>query len=193
MKYFEDVLSVIKEAIYSINEVEFNKMVDHCTTALKAGHKIIVTGLGKNVPICEKFVGTMLSMGLEANFLHTNSAIHGDIGMVKSGDVVILLSASGKTKETVYLHEQLEKRDCIQWLITYNRNSILAEQMKNALIMKLSKEGDMWNIIPNNSTSINLILLQALAMIIAEKLNVTLEDFKRNHPGGAIGEKLNGK
>ena len=149
-------------------------------------------GLGKNVPICDKFVGTMLSLGLNANFLHTNTAVHGDMGMVKTGDLVIILTKSGATSESVYLEELLEKREGVKlWLLSFKRDSILAQRMENKLIVELLHEGDMWDIVPNHSTTINLIILQKIAMELSKRLKLDLQkDFKPNHPGGAIGESL---
>ena len=84
-KYFKDDLDQFYKSLNSINVQEMDSLIDACEKTLKAGHKIIASGLGKNVPICDKFVGTMLSMGLDANFLHTNTAVHGDMGMVNRG------------------------------------------------------------------------------------------------------------
>ena len=86
--YFEKQLEEIDYSLHSIDSVTFCKMVDTAVETLRLGGKIVVSGLGKNVPICEKFVGSMVSMGLEAYFLHTNSAIHGDLGLVDRKSVV---------------------------------------------------------------------------------------------------------
>ena len=83
INYFEDTLRILKDSLYSIDPDVFNELLKESEATLRAGNKIIVSGLGKNVPICDKFVGTMISLGLNANFLHTNSAVHGDLGMVK--------------------------------------------------------------------------------------------------------------
>ena len=115
ISYFEKQLSEFQHSIRSLNEREFNRLVDETVHTLQAGHKIIVTGLGKNVPICDKFVGSMISMGLDASFLHTNSAVHGDMGLVKNGDTVIMLTKSGETSESIYLAELLSKRDVNIW------------------------------------------------------------------------------
>ena len=154
---------------------------------------MVVSGLGKNVPVCDKFVGTMNSLGLEACFMNTNTAVHGDLGMVKSGDMVIILTKSGETVESVYLTQLLKKRGVDLWLLSFNRDSTLTREIPKCLILELDHEGDAWNIVPNNSTTVNLIVLQGLALNLAERMGVTLEQFKQNHPGGAIGEKLRGK
>ena len=188
--YFEETLSILSDSVKSVNQENFNLLLKDCEKTLEGGNKIIVSGLGKNVPICEKFVGTMLSLGMNANFLHTNSAVHGDVGMVKDYDLVIILTKSGSTAESVYLVDILKQRNCKLWLLTFNSNGRLSIVVENKLVIPLEHEGDMWDIVPNNSTILNLIVLQTLAMMLAKNLNITLGDFKKNHPGGAIGEQL---
>lgn len=190
MAYFDNTMRILNDAVDSIDAKVFRKLVDHSKETLKRGNQIITTGLGKNVPICDKFVGTMLSMGMRAFFLHTNSAVHGDLGAVKDGDLVIILTKSGETAESIYLMELLKKRKVDLWLLTFTENSTLVREIPNHLILKLEHEGDMWDIVPNNSTTINLIVLQGLAMHLAEELGVTIDDFKKNHPGGHIGDVL---
>ena len=188
--YFEKQLEVLGDSVRSLDEAEFRRWVDEAVKTLESGHKIVVSGLGKNVPICDKFVGSMVSMGLDACFLHTNSAVHGDMGVVKDGDMVIILTKSGETAESVYLVEKLKERRICLWLLSFAENSTLAGEIPNRILLSLRDEGDQWNIMPNNSTTMNLIILQGLAMMIAKKLELPLEQFKRNHPGGAIGVEL---
>lgn len=187
---FEKVLEEINASVRSIDEKQFERWADEAVRIMEAGHKVIVSGLGKNVPICEKFVGTMVSMGMEAAFLHTNSAVHGDMGIVRDGDMVIILTKSGETSESIYLVRLLKRRKANMWLLTFEEESTLTREIPNRIILKLNDEGDMWNIMPNNSTTINLIVLQGLAMQIAKKRKLSIEDFKQNHPGGHIGEVL---
>ena len=191
-KYFEDMISILDHSIHSIDLDAFERLIGDCEDTLKGGGKIITSGLGKNVPVCEKFVGTMVSLGLEANFMHTNSAVHGDLGMVRKKDLVILLSKSGTTAETVYLAGFLKERGCRMWLLTFDRDCPLARELGNYIAIELEHEGDSWNIVPNNSTIMNLVVLQTLAMELSKRLGIKLEDFKPNHPGGAIGEELRG-
>ena len=190
--FFAQDYETIGQALRSIDRDVFERLVEDCKAALQNGHKIIASGLGKNVPICEKFEGTMLSLGLDANFLHTNSAVHGDMGMVKPGDVVLILTKSGSTQESVYLVELLRQRPEVKlWLLSFHEHSALADTMENKLIMQLSHEGDLWNILPNNSTVIYLIVLQKVAIELSSRMQLSLEtDFKPNHPGGAIGGLL---
>lgn len=192
IRYFERQLAEFDHSIHSLDEREFGRWVEEAVETLKAGHKIIVSGLGKNVPICEKFVGSMVSMGLDAYFLHTNSAIHGDMGLVKDGDMLVVLTKSGETAESIYLVRLLkeQKRKVNMWLLTFVQDSTLTREMPNRIILDLIHEGDLWNIVPNNSTTINLIVLQGLAMMIAKKMGLDIEKFRMNHPGGHIGEML---
>lgn len=193
-KYFENTLRILSDAIKSVDTQVFEQLVEECYKTLKSGHKVIASGLGKNVPICDKFVGTMLSLGFDAGFLHTNSAVHGDMGMVKPGDLVIILTKSGSTAESVYLADLLQKREGVNlWLLSFKHDSVLDKKIGKSLIIEMEHEGDMWNIVPNNSTTLNLIVLQAVAMTLAQRFNLTLDDFKQNHPGGAIGVQLSSK
>lgn len=190
ISYFEKQLAEFDHSIHSLDEKEFERWADEAVATLEAGHKIIVSGLGKNVPICEKFVGSMVSMGLDAYFLHTNSAVHGDMGLVKEGDMVIILTKSGETEESIYLTSLLKKRCTNMWLLTFEKESTLIGEIPNHIVVDLKHEGDLWNIMPNNSTTINLIILQGLAMVIAYKMKLDIGQFKRNHPGGHIGAIL---
>ncbi|CAM3692204.1 SIS domain-containing protein [Cohnella lubricantis] len=190
MEHFERTLRILSDSIRSIREEEFNALKQDCVRTLRAGNKIVASGLGKNVPICEKFVGTLNSIGIQASFMHTNSAVHGDLGMVRDGDLVIVLTKSGETSESVHLVSLLKKRKCKIWLLSFNRASTLYHELPNHLIVELEHEGDQWNILPNNSTMLNLIVLQELAMQIAKEQEVPLDALRQNHPGGAIGVTL---
>ena len=188
--YFKNILNTIEKSVQSMDESVFSQLLDECQRTIERGSKVLVSGLGKNVPVCDKFVGTMNSLGLSAAFMNTNTAVHGDLGMVKPGDLVILLTKSGETIESVYLAELLKKREVDLWLLSFRRESTLARQIPKHLILDLDNEGDAWDIVPNNSTTVNLIVLQGLALNLAERMGISLEEFKMNHPGGAIGEQL---
>ena len=188
--YFEHILEDVCHSVASMDEPVFEQLLDDCQNTLDSGHKIVVSGLGKNVPVCDKFVGTMNSLGLSACFMNTNNAVHGDIGMVEKGDLVIVLTKSGETVESVYLTSLLKKREADIWLLTFKEESTLTREIPKHLVLDLEHEGDPWNIVPNNSTTVNLIVLQGLAIMLAEREGITLNQFKENHPGGYIGEQL---
>lgn len=190
--YFQSVLHTVEKSVLSLDLKRFDALCCEALHAISGGNKLIVSGLGKNVPVCEKFVGTMSSLGIDARYMNTNNAAHGDLGMVCEGDLVILLTKSGETSESVYLTQLLKKRGTSTWLLTFNDNSSIEKMIgeEHCLILKLDNEGDKWNIVPNNSTTVNLIILQGLAMMLSEQMGTTIDDFKRNHPGGHIGEQL---
>lgn len=188
--YFDNILHTVEKSVQSLDDKAFTQLLDESEQVLRSGHKLIVSGLGKNVPVCDKFVGTMNSLGMRASFMNTNTAVHGDIGMVEPGDLVIVLTKSGETVESVYLTQLLQKRGADLWLLTFRRESTLTRAIPKHLVLELDHEGDAWDIVPNNSTTVNLIVLQGLALCLAERMGVTLAQFKQNHPGGAIGEQL---
>ena len=192
-RYYEGVIEVIRDSVESIDPGSYEQIITESVEVLKSGGKIIASGLGKNVPICEKFVGTLNSLGLDARFLHTNTAVHGDLGMVGKNDIVYLLSKGGNTHETVALAEHLKNRGTDTWLMTFTEKCKSAEVIDKRLIMHLINEGDEWDIIPNNSTTVYLIVLQGIALEIGKRMCVTLDDFRLNHPGGGIGARLSGK
>lgn len=190
MKYFEKNMKLIQKGVNSIDEKCFERLLNDCIETLNNGGKIIASGLGKNVAICDKFVGEMVSLGQRAQFLHTNSAVHGDLGSIQDGDLVIVLTKSGETIESIHLVEHLFKRNIKIWLLTFEKESTLAKKIENIMVINLEHEGDDWNIVPHNSSILNLIVLQELAINIARKRGVKLSDFKFNHPGGHIGDLL---
>jgi arabinose-5-phosphate isomerase len=175
-----------------LDENKFAALLDDCETVIRSGGKVIASGLGKNVPICEKFVGMMNSLGLEGAFIHTNTAMHGDLGIIKDNDIVLILSKSGSTAESLLFAEYIRDWKVKRWLLSFNDGGKLSRIVENKLLLPLAHEGDLWDIVPNNSSSCYLILLQGLALYLAERLGIRLTDFKRNHPGGAIGKKLAG-
>lgn len=189
--YFEELLRILENSLESVDEQMFFDLVSQSTEVLENGGKIIVSGLGKNVPVCEKFVGTLTSLGLKASYMNTDSAVHGDLGMVCDEDLVLLLTKSGETIESVHLYNLLRQRECKIWLLSFEQHSTLADAIDTKIILDLEHEGDAWNLVPNNSTTVNLIVLQMLAMRIAATMDIKLDTFRRNHPGGHIGDILN--
>lgn len=189
----KNLYNQLKNLNFLIKVIDFKqaeKLLEDCINTIKKNKQIITSALGKNVPICEKFIGTLNSVGIDGHFVHTNSAIHGDLGVIDEGDLVILLSKSGNTEETLKLAKLISKLKIKTWLITCNDKAKTKQYVNETLILPLINEGDPWDLIPNNSTISFLFLLQGLAMTIIEKLNISIDVFKRNHPGGDIGNKL---
>jgi len=193
INHLESQLKALRHIIDNLDREKLSVLLDEMVETVNRGNKIITTALGKNVPICEKFTGTLLSLGINAYFLHTNSAVHGDLGVVKRGDLVLILTKSGSTEESVYLYDHLLVKKASVWLMTYNPEGELTKRAEKKIVLHLDHEGDKWNLVPNNSSIGYLFILQALAMELAERLNVSLEEFKENHPGGYIGKVARGE
>jgi arabinose-5-phosphate isomerase len=193
INHLESQLKALRHIIDNLDREKLSVLLDEMVETVNRGNKIITTALGKNVPICEKFTGTLLSLGINAYFLHTNSAVHGDLGVVKRGDLVLILTKSGSTEESVYLYDHLLVKKANVWLMTYNPEGELTKRAEKKIVLHLDHEGDKWNLVPNNSSIGYLFVLQALAMELAERLNVSLEEFKENHPGGYIGKVARGE
>ena len=191
--YYKDIMHTIEDSLESIDEKLYEQIIGECVDTLRNGGKIIASGLGKNVPICEKFVGTLNSLGIDARFLHTNTAVHGDLGMVGKKDIVFLLTKGGNTNETVDLGMYLNKRGTNTWLMSFYGDGKASKVVEKKFIMHLINEGDEWDIVPNNSTTVYLIVLQGIAIEIGKHMGISIDDFRVNHPGGGIGAKLSGK
>lgn len=190
INHLDKQLEALAKIVEHIDRDSLEELLEDMVRTVRAGGKIIATALGKNVPICEKFVGTLLSVGVPSYFLHTNSAIHGDLGAVRHDDLVIMLSKSGETEESIHLFKHLVDRRANVYVLTFNGSGTLARLCSKTIVLHLEHEGDRWNLIPNNSTIGYLFVLQALAMELIERLDIPLDEFRRNHPGGAIGRKL---
>lgn len=189
--YYRKILKSISEAIESVPESQYEALLQDCEKTIRNHGKVVVSGLGKNVPICEKFVGTMTSLSLPSCFVHTNTAMHGDLGYVGDHDLLIILTKSGNTEESVILARYVKQtRKTNTWLITMGENTSVEPYVNNVIHIDLDNEGDEWNVVPNNSTSVYLILLQGIAIELAKRMGISVDDFKKNHPGGAIGKIL---
>jgi len=152
--------------------------------------RVVVTGMGKSGLIGGKIAATFSSTGTPALFLHPAEAVHGDIGMVVSGDVVLALSQSGETDEILRLLELIRRLDVALVAMTGVAGSTLARHARIVLDVGIEREASPLGLVPTASTTAALAMGDALAMALLERRGFTLEDFARNHPGGEIGRKL---
>ena len=151
---------------------------------------MIVTGVGKSGVIAQKIAQTLVSTGTVAVFVHPSDAIHGSLGMVTKGDVVIALSNSGETEEILLLLPTLKNRGIRIISIVGNMNSTLARQSDIALDASVDREVCPLNLAPTTSTTVALAIGDAVAMTLMETKNLTAEDFAANHPAGRLGKRL---
>jgi arabinose-5-phosphate isomerase len=152
--------------------------------------RVIVTGVGKSAIIAQKIVATFNSTGTPSLFLHASEAIHGDLGMVQTNDVILCISKSGNSPEIKVIVPLLKRFGNTLIGITGNMTSYLAKNADIILNTTVDSESCRNNLAPTNSTTAQLVMGDALAVCLMEMRDFTPEDFAKYHPGGALGKKL---
>ena len=152
--------------------------------------RVVCTGMGKSGLVLQKVAATLSSTGTPAMFLHPAEAIHGDLGMIVEGDVVLAASNSGTTEELMRLVETLKRLDVPLVVITGKTASPLGRLADVCLSVEIQQEACPLNLAPTASTSAALALGDALAMAVMESRGFGPEDFARLHPGGQLGKRL---
>ncbi len=167
------------------------KQVDEAIRLIEsAPGKVIIMGVGKSGVIAQKIAQTMTSTGTVAMFLHPSDAIHGSLGLVAVGDVVIALSNSGETEELLGLLPALKRRSVPVIAIVGNVGSSLARNADAVLDASVDKEACPLNLAPTTSTTVALAIGDAISMAIMEDQGITAADFAANHPAGRLGKRL---
>jgi len=152
--------------------------------------RVIVTGMGKSGIICRKIAATLSSTGTSAIFLHPAEAIHGDLGLVREGDVVLALSHSGETEELVRLLESIKRIGARLIAMTGQPESTLAKAADVTLNCGIAEEACPMNLVPTASTTAALAMGDAIAMTLLVRKGFREEDFANLHPGGKLGKRL---
>jgi len=152
--------------------------------------RVVVTGMGKSGIIGRKIAATLNSTGTPSLYLNPAEALHGDLGMVVSGDVVVLLSNSGRTRELVALVEPIKRLSIPLIALLGNRDSTLGEAADVVLDVSVAEEACPMGLAPTASTTASLALGDALAMAVLEKKGFGADDFRTLHPNGQLGFKL---
>ena len=152
--------------------------------------RVVVTGIGKSAIIGQKIVSTFNSTGTPALFMHAADAIHGDLGMLTSKDIVICLSKSGNTPEIKVLVPLIKRIGVKLVALVGNIDSFLARQADLVLNATVEKEACPNNLAPTTSTTAALVMGDALAICLIEMREFSSRDFAKFHPGGALGKKL---
>jgi len=152
--------------------------------------RVIVTGMGKSGIICRKIAATLSSTGTPAFFLHPAEAIHGDLGVIQSDDVIVALSYSGETDEIVRLLETIRRLGARLIAITGSPRSTLAQAADVALDCSVTEEACPMNLVPTASTTAALAIGDALAMTLLLEKGFSEEHFASLHPGGKLGKRL---
>lgn len=152
--------------------------------------RVVVTGVGKSAIIANKIVATMNSTGTPSIFMHAGDAIHGDLGLIKKGDIIICISKSGNTAEIKALIPILKQTKNPIVAITGNKSSILAKNADFVLNSYVEKEVCPNNLAPTTSTTAQIVIGDAIAICLLELRKFTKNDFAKFHPGGILGKKL---
>ncbi|WP_040205218.1 KpsF/GutQ family sugar-phosphate isomerase [Neobacillus jeddahensis] len=152
--------------------------------------KVIVTGVGKSGHVGKKIAASLASTGTPAFFVHSTEGVHGDLGMIQQDDVVIMISNSGETKEVLSLMPSLEKIGSKRIAITSKPESTLAKFCDVALAYEYEKEADHLRLAPTTSSTITLVIGDALAVALSILKDFKKEDFHIFHPGGSLGKQL---
>jgi arabinose-5-phosphate isomerase len=152
--------------------------------------RLIVAGMGKSGHVARKLTATLASTGTPSHFVHPGEASHGDMGMIMKGDVVLLLSNSGKSPELSDLIHYTRRFGITLIGMTANADSALAQHSDIVLLLPKVPEACPNNLAPTTSTTMMMALGDALAIALLERLGLTAEQFKVFHPGGNIGKKL---
>ena len=154
-----------------------------------AGH-VVVCGMGKSGLIGRKIAATLASTGTPSLFLHPAEAIHGDLGMVRAGDVVILISNSGETEEIVRLLPALQRLDAQIIALTAVGASSMARAARIVLDISVDREACPLNLAPTTSSLNTLVIGDAIAVALMEARGFEVADFAMTHPGGSLGRRL---
>ncbi len=191
---YEKVVELLKLESRAIEQAaeRLEKSVIRKTIEILEGcsGKVIVTGVGKSGIIAQKIAQTLTSTGTVAVFVHPSDAIHGSLGVISSGDVLIALSNSGETDEILLLLPALQKRKTCIISIVGKVDSTLARQSDVVLDASVDQEACPLNLAPTTSTTVALALGDALAMTLMQVKGLTAEDFAANHPAGRLGRRL---
>jgi arabinose-5-phosphate isomerase len=176
----------ILNLLQHIND-DFVKVVH---TILSCKGRVIVTGIGKSAIIAQKIVATFNSTGTPAIFMHAADAVHGDLGMIQTNDIVMCLSKSGNTPEIKLLAPLLKQSGNILIGMLGAPESDLAKQADFILNTSVEKEACPHNLAPTTSTTAQLAMGDALAICLLEAREFNTQDFARYHPGGSLGKRL---
>lgn len=189
-KIARDVLINESQAIQNLTNL-IDDSFEACVKEIySAKGRVVVTGVGKSAIIANKIVATLNSTGTPALFMHAADAIHGDLGMIQSEDIVICLSKSGNTPEIKVLVPLLKRRGSKLVALVSNTNSYLAQQADFILNATIAEEACPHNLAPTTSTTAHLALGDALAVCLLELRDFSSRDFAEYHPGGSLGKQL---
>ncbi|MDQ8190448.1 KpsF/GutQ family sugar-phosphate isomerase [Roseibacillus persicicus] len=168
----------------------FASAIEGLLTVLNSGKKIVLVGIGKSGNIAHKIAATLTSTGSPAVVLHSQNALHGDLGLLAEGDAVIALSYSGETSELLDLLPYLKRRSACLVALTGKSRSTLATHADHIIDTSVPREACPLELAPTSSSTTMLVAGDAVAMALMSARGFTAEDFAQFHPGGSLGRAL---
>ena len=168
----------------------FDSAIGSLLSVLESGQKIVLVGIGKSGNIAHKIAATLTSTGSPAVVLHSQNALHGDLGLLAEGDAVIALSYSGETNELLNLLPYLKRRSATLLSLTGKPNSTLATHADHCIDTSVPREACPLELAPTSSSTTMLVAGDAIAMTLMSARGFTADDFAQFHPGGSLGRAL---
>lgn len=165
-------------------------VLDRLETSLRQGHRLALTGMGKSGLIARKIAATLTSLSMPTPFLHPAEALHGDLGLLTPGDILLALSYSGETEELLRLLPLLQRLSISLVVLTGCPQSTLARAAAFCLDVSVAREACTHQLAPTASTTAMLALGDALAVTLAQRLEIAPQTFAELHPGGSLGRRL---
>jgi arabinose-5-phosphate isomerase len=190
IKKGKEVIRIEAESVANLIEKVGQEFAEAVEIIYKSKGRVVLTGMGKSGLIARKIVATMNSTGTAAIYLHPTDALHGDLGMVRKEDVVIVISKSGVTEELERLFPMFKRLGVKIIAMSGNSESKLAVESDIFLNISVKEEACPHDLAPTSSTTATLAMGDALAVALLEKRNFTVEDFALLHPGGSLGKRL---
>lgn len=184
------VIEIEAQAVYDLSQSINDEFEKACHILLACRGRVVVTGMGKSGHIGGKIAATFASTGTPAFFLHPGEASHGDFGMITSQDVVVAISNSGNTDEIVTLLPLIKRLSVPLIALTGNKDSAIAQYADIHIDLSIKQEACPLGLAPTTSTTVALVMGDALAIALLQARGFSAEDFARSHPGGTIGKRL---
>jgi arabinose-5-phosphate isomerase len=186
----KEVFELEAEAINGLLLQINNDFSEAVKAILNCSGRVIVGGIGKSGIIGQKISSTLSSTGTPSLFMHPSEAFHGDLGIVKKNDVILLISYSGQTEEVLKIVPFFQKNGNVLISMTGNSTSSLAQNSHYHLKVSVKREACPLQMVPTASTTVALAMGDALAVVLMKEKGITIETFAKVHPGGSIGRKL---
>jgi len=190
LKTGRDVIRIEANAVANLEKSINEDFVKAVNVIYKAKGRVVLTGVGKSGLIARKIVATLNSTGTAAIYMHPTDALHGDLGMVRKEDVVIIISKSGSTDEFSRLLPMFKRLGVKIIAMSGNPDSLLVRESDILLNISVKEEACPHDLAPTSSTTATLVMGDALSVALLQKRGFTAEDFALLHPGGSLGKRL---